>query len=47
MSEWWKYKELNSGNMSLRSPLDIQADVLGRQLDIRIWSLGEKPELEV
>lgn len=47
MCEWWKYKEINSGNVNLRSRLDIQADTLGRQLDITIWSLGEKPELEV
>lgn len=27
--------------------MDIQVDMLGRQLDVRVWNLGEKTGLEI
>lgn len=27
--------------------MDIRVDMLGRQLDVRVWSLGEKTGLEI
>ena len=35
---WWEYTELNFGNISLRFLLNIQVDMLGGELVLRVWS---------